>query len=104
MIVVPLHRHFSPSRLEDVVEKMRIMGSPRIRAYFDPPSRAWFSMEGTHRLRAALILRVPPTMVPTRWSRGQVALERARHAIRLRGHAFDALLIDARGELRCKVT
>jgi hypothetical protein len=95
MIVVPLHEHFSPARLAMVVDKMRALGPPRIRAYFDAPTRAWFSMEGAHRLRAAKLLAVAPIMVPVRWRRGRRALERARYAIPRRGHVFDALQIDA---------
>lgn len=95
MIVVPLHKYFSPARLAMVIGKMRSMGPPRIRAYFDAASRAWFSLEGTHRLRAAKLLGVAPIMVPVRWPRGWMALERARHAIPRRSHVFDGLLIDA---------
>lgn len=95
MIVVPLHEHFSPARLALVIEKMRTMGAPRIRAYFDTATRAWFSLEGTHRLRAAKRLRLTPIMVPVGWPRSREALERARYAIPRRGHVFDALQIDA---------
>jgi hypothetical protein len=95
MIVVPLHEHFSPVRLALVIERMRTLGAPRIHAYFDATTRAWFSREGTHRLRAAKMLGIAPIMVPTRWPRNRSALERARYAIARRGHVFDTLQIDA---------
>lgn len=95
VIVTPLHEHFSPSHLIDVVATMRRLGPPRIRAYFDPQSGAWFAQEGTHRLRAAMLLGVAPVMVPVRWPRSRAALERARYAAVQRGHAFNRVLVDA---------
>lgn len=95
--VVPLHQHFSPPRLEEVVAKMRTMGPPRIRAYYDAASSAWFTLEGTHRLRAAVILGLTPVMVPARWPRSRRALERARHAIAHRGHLFTAVTVAGTG-------
>ena len=88
MIVVPLHEHFSPARLAMVIEKMRTMGAPRIRAYFDAMSRAWCSLEGTHRLRAARLLGLQPVFVPVAWPRTRAALERARHHAVQHGHLF----------------
>lgn len=89
MIITPLHRHFSPSHLADVVAAMRIMGPPRIRAYYDATSGAWFALEGTHRLRAALQLGMSPVMVPVRWPRSRtVRRNRARSRVRAsRRHA-----------------
>ena len=87
-VVTPLHEHFSPARLAQVVAEMRRRGPPRIRAYFDAVSVAWFCFEGTHRLRAALQLGIAPVLVPVRWHRGPAALVRARHAARIRGHVF----------------
>lgn len=88
VVVTPLHAYFSQAHLVEVTEKMRVLGAPRIRAYFDSVSGAWFSFEGTHRLRAAVHLGVAPVMVQAPWTRGGKALERARYAARLRGHVF----------------
>lgn len=88
MIVVPLHAHFSPERLERVTAEMRRRGPPRIRAFHDIESGAWLSLEGTHRLRAASALGLVPVMVSVRWPRSQAALVRARYAIARRGHTF----------------
>jgi hypothetical protein len=89
VVVTPLHEHYSIEHLRDVIEAMKQLGSPRIRAYFDDKSGAWFATEGTHRLRAAKLLGIAPVMVPTRWSRTRKALERARYAAVSRGHVFD---------------
>jgi hypothetical protein len=88
IVVTPLHAHYSPARLERVLDEMRRRGAPWIRAHFDEPSGAWFTFEGTHRLRAALALGLAPVLVPLRWPRSQPALARARFAARTRGHAF----------------
>lgn len=87
-IVTPLHAHFSPAHLADVIQAMRKLGPPRIRAHHDASSGAWLALEGTHRLRAALVLGLAPVMVPVRWPRSQMALERARFAAVERGHVF----------------
>lgn len=89
VIVTPLHEHYSSAHLNHVIEQMRRLGPPKIRAYFDPVSGAWMAQEGTHRLRAAKRLGIPPVMVPVRWPRSRKALRRARFAASLRGHAFE---------------
>lgn len=88
-IVTPLHAYYSPAHLDVVVDKMRRLGPPRIRASFDLVSGSWFALEGTHRLRAALALGLAPVLVRTRWPRGCAALERARYAAIIRGHTFE---------------
>jgi hypothetical protein len=88
VIVTPLHQHFSPARLAEVLETMCRIGAPRIRAYFDEVSNAWYALEGTHRLRAAHLLGEAPILVPVRWPRRPVALERARYAAPRRGIVF----------------
>ena len=91
VVVTPLHAHYSPAHLDHVVAQMRRLGPPKIRAYFDTVSRAWMAQEGTHRLRAAKLLDIPPVMVPVHWPRSRKALDRARFAARLRGHAFKSV-------------
>lgn len=88
VIVTPPHERYSLIHLLGVIHEMRRRGAPRIRAYFDKESGAWFTFEGTHRLRAALALGVAPIMVPAPWPRSEEALRRARFAAIERGHAF----------------
>lgn len=96
LTVTPLHDHYSPAHLVDVVERMRVLGRPRIRAYFDRAYGVWFALEGTHRLRAAKALGLVPVLVPVPWPRSAAALERARFAAVLRAHTFDTLTGGAR--------
>lgn len=65
VIVTPPHRHFSLSRLQDVITKMARLGQPMIRAYYDSESDTWLCEEGTHRLRAAKLVGAVPIMIPT---------------------------------------
>ena len=88
VVVTPLHWYYSESHLLDVVAAMRELGPPRIRAFLDLESGAWLAREGTHRLRAALLLELAPVLVPIRWWRTRSALERARFAALERGHVF----------------
>ncbi len=87
-VVTPLHAYHSPARLVRVIDEMRRRGAPRIRGYFDRESGAWFTFEGTHRLRAAVVLGLAPVMVPMPWPRSSTALTRARYAAVVRGHVF----------------
>lgn len=95
-LVTPLHAHYSADKLRRVVDDMRRMGRPRIRAYYDPAADAWLALEGTHRLRAAAVLGISPVMVPTAWPRSRKALERARFAAAHRGHVFPSVGIEIR--------
>lgn len=88
VIVTPLHRYFSEARLVEVIDVMRDLGPPRIRAYLDRTTGAWLALEGTHRLRAALHLGLTPVMISVKWPRSARALERARFAAIDRGHVF----------------
>ena len=54
-----------PNTDREVVAEMKRRGPPRIRAYFD--GEVWHAREGTHRLRAAKLLGLPPVLVPVRW-------------------------------------
>lgn len=60
--VVLLHNHFEQDQLNAVVEEMKVMGTPTIRAYdlgFDNLIQA---IEGCHRLRACEVLGITPNI------------------------------------------
>lgn len=86
LIINPLHHHFDPVRLDRVVERMKTLGAPEIRAYFD--GTIWHAREGTHRLRAAKLLGFTPTLIPVTWNKSKLALERAQIAAILNAHKF----------------
>ena len=88
MIVCPLHAHYSSAHLERVAAEMRRLGAPAIRAHYDAAYGVWLAQEGTHRLRAALLLGLAPVMIPVQWPRSRRALERARFAAIRNAHVF----------------
>lgn len=45
MTIVPLHHYSRQSHLERVIEQIRTLGAPKIRACHDPVSGAWFALE-----------------------------------------------------------
>lgn len=91
VIVCPLHHYHRPDHLEHVIAEMHRRGAPVLRAHFD--GEAWFAREGTHRLRAALLLGFVPVLVPVPWPRTLAALERARFAAMRHSHLFDRIEI-----------
>ncbi len=48
----------SPNHLAEVIEEMRTLGAPRIRAWWN--GDAWIALEGSHRLAAAHTLGLTP--------------------------------------------
>lgn len=61
MKIVLLHNHYSKSHLAEVVEKMKRMGAPVIKAYeYDINEPVAQAIEGCHRLRACEILGIDP--------------------------------------------
>ncbi len=86
VLVNPLHWYFSPSHLAHVIGVMQRLGPPVIRAYFD--GEMWHAREGTHRLRACLVLGIAPRLVPSKWPKSKAALERARLGALRRAHVF----------------
>lgn len=92
-VVTPLQSYYRPAHVDHVASEMLRRGPPQIRAYFDADIGAWFSSEGTHRLRAAERLGIPPVLISIPWWRGQKALERARFAALIRGHTFARVIV-----------
>lgn len=60
MIVYAPHKA-DPKHLARVMDQMRTLGAPEIRAYFN--GEVWYAVEGSHRLAAARELGLTPNMV-----------------------------------------
>lgn len=58
-----VHAHYRQDHLDRVVAQMRDMGAPVIRAAWDPTNEHWVAVEGCHRVRAAKVLGLIPTIV-----------------------------------------
>lgn len=62
--VVILKAPHEPFYMDDVVEQMKVLGAPRIRAVWRGDH--WQALEGSHRIAAARILCLLPRIVPMR--------------------------------------
>lgn len=51
-----------PTYLAAVVNKMRKLGPPRLRAYWRRKDKAWYALEGSHRTAAAKHLGLVPVI------------------------------------------
>jgi len=67
MDVVLMHNHFDAEHLDKVMDKMRTMGAPVIRAVHIDGS-LWVALEGCHRLRAAEKLGLVPVLEEVEYS------------------------------------
>jgi hypothetical protein len=97
MIVCPLHLHFDPGHLGAVCAEMGWIGPPVLRGHLDAESGAVMLREGTHRIHAAEMLELVPTILLVPWWRSRAALVRARIAAKRRGLVFPVVVL-LRGE------
>jgi hypothetical protein len=61
--VIIMHNHYRPEHVDEVVEIMRTLGAPEIRAIWNPVHEMWMAVEGCHRLRAAKVLGLTPIII-----------------------------------------
>lgn len=55
-----VHDHYDQGHLDQVVEEMKTMGAPTIKAVWMECWNQWVALEGCHRLRAAEFLGLTP--------------------------------------------
>lgn len=87
--VNPLHGYFRPEHLLYVIDEMRRLGPPVLRACWDAEAGLWHAREGTHRLRAAKALGLAPVLVSVPWRRSPAGRVRARYAAEKHAHTFE---------------
>ena len=61
--IVLLHDHYSDKHLAEVMDEMRTLGTPVLRAIWSEGHGCWYALEGCHRLRAAHSLGLMPMIV-----------------------------------------
>lgn len=93
VIITPPHWYYRPAHLEEVIEQMRVLGPPVLRACWDADAGGWYAQEGTHRLRAAKALGLVPVLVPMPWRRSGKARVRAMFRAAVIGHAFERVIV-----------
>lgn len=60
MVINLLHKHYNEQHLAEVVNEMKRLGTPTIRAIWSETYGEWMAIEGCHRLRAAQQLGITP--------------------------------------------
>ena len=74
MNIVLTHRHYNNEHLSEVIEEMKSIGAPTIRAFWSELYGSYLAVEGCHRVRAAAELGIAPivtTVEPT----GEITIE-----------------------------
>ena len=66
MLIALVHKHYDPVHLAAVIEQMRTLGAPVIRAV--DMGGYFAALEGCHRLRAAARLGLTPVIEPVEYS------------------------------------
>lgn len=67
-ILLP-HNHFDADHLKAVIDEMRVLGAPTIKAVNTTGMwGAWVALEGCHRIRAAAALGLTPVIEEIEWS------------------------------------
>ena len=68
MRIILVHAHYNEAHLQDVIESMRTLKAPRIRAVWSDVYNAWCALEGCHRIRAARMLGLTPEINAVEYS------------------------------------
>ena len=75
-----VHRHYDEKHLTEVIEEMKKLGTPKIKAIWCAELDAWLALEGCHRLRAAFTLGLTPIIEDVSETYCDVELEVIRNA------------------------
>jgi len=62
MQIALYHNHYDKKHLAQVTDDMKRLGTPTIRAIWSECYGMWLAVEGCHRLRAAQVLGLVPTI------------------------------------------
>jgi hypothetical protein len=62
MKIALLHNHYDKDHLSSVMDEMRVLGAPTIKAVWMECWGVWAALEGCHRIRAASKLGMVPVI------------------------------------------
>ena len=68
MRIALVHNHYDPDHLAAVIEEMKILGAPTIKAVWMECYGHWAALEGCHRIRAAKALGLTPEIEEVEYS------------------------------------
>ena len=70
MKIALAHDHYEQEHLDRVIEDMKALGAPTIKAVWMGCWDVWAALEGCHRLRAAEVLGLIPEIDPVEYESG----------------------------------
>lgn len=79
MKIALIHESYELSKLLSVIEEMKVLGPPHLRAIWCERRGFWIALEGCHRTRAARKLGLEPVMIPTPYKPGQTWADVGMH-------------------------
>lgn len=68
MRIALVHNHYDAGHLAEVIEEMRRVGAPTIKAVWMECFNHWAAIEGCHRIRAAKALGLVPEIEEVEYS------------------------------------
>jgi hypothetical protein len=68
MKIALVHNHYDPDHLAEVIEEMKTLGAPVIKAVWMEVYNHWAALEGCHRIRAAKALGLVPEIEEVEYS------------------------------------
>ena len=68
MRIALVHDHFDEAHLAEVIEEMKTLGAPTIKAVWMECFNHWAALEGCHRIRAAAALGLTPEIDEVEYS------------------------------------
>jgi len=68
MRIALVHNHYDEAHLADVIEEMKTLGAPTIKAVWMECYGHWAAIEGSHRIRAAAALGLTPEIEEVAYS------------------------------------
>jgi hypothetical protein len=68
MRIALVHNHYDEGHLAEVIEEMKTLGAPTIKAVWMEVYNHWAALEGCHRIRAAKALGLTPEIDEVEYS------------------------------------
>ena len=75
MKILLFHEDFDINHLQEVIEEMKTLGAPVIKAVWVECQNMWYALEGCHRIRAAKELGLSPVIDEIDYEDGRNAEE-----------------------------
>lgn len=75
MLIALYHNDYDKEHLKKIIEKMKILGSPKIKAIWIEAYECWAALEGCHRIRAAKKLGLTPEIIEIKYDAKKTTID-----------------------------